>query len=374
MSNLIEEFKKGQRGENKGIPFGKGLEKITRATNGIQRGRIYGIASPPKVGKSTFVNYSFICAIYLYYLEHKISLDWIYLSLEIDRVSMEFDIAVYFIHYYFDITYIELPQGVTVNGKNTIELSSDYLRGRLQDDDENIITIHPAVKQALQQVYNDVIIPLFGEYSANGIMIKKGMIEFISIKDNPTGYYYHFIRHAEKNGVFLKEKYGGNERIVGYEPTDPTKFTIVITDHLRKLIPERGFHEKQTVDKYVEYTVDLRNWCDYTFVHIIHTNRNLTDNNRLSFFKGDLYPTAEDIKGTGNLSEEANYIFTLFNPNDDRYKLKDHFGLTLKDKAGNELYPDLRTIHLVESRHCIYPQHFKVSMKGAYKSFEKLNV
>jgi replicative DNA helicase len=55
MSNLIEEFKKGQRGENKGIPFGEGLELITKATNGIQRGRMYGVGSPPKVGKSTFV-------------------------------------------------------------------------------------------------------------------------------------------------------------------------------------------------------------------------------------------------------------------------------------------------------------------------------
>jgi hypothetical protein len=90
------------------------------------------------------------------------------------------------------------------------------------------------------------------------------------------------------------------------------------------------------------------------------------------FFKEDIYPTSEDIKGTGNLSEESNYLFTMFNPNDGRYNLKKHFGLELKDKYQNEIYPELRTIHLVESRHCIYPQHFKVNMKGGYKSFKKL--
>lgn len=373
MSNIIEEFKKGQRGENKGIPLGLGLEKITRAINGTQKSRMYGIASPPKVGKSTFVNYSFVCSVYLYYLEHNIDVEWIYLSLEIDRVSMEFDFCVYFIHYYYGVKQIELEKGVTIGGQKLVDLSSDYLRGRLQDDNGQVIKVHPKIFEYLKAVYNDVIVPIFGEYSSQGLLIKKGLMTFISVKDNPTGYYYYLLKHAEKNGKFFKEKYGSNERIVGFEPYNPAKYTIVITDHLRKLIPERGFSEKQTVDKYIEYTVDIRNWCQYTFIHIIHTNRNLADSNRLKFFKNDdLYPTAEDVKSTGNLSEECDYLFTLFNPNDDRYNLKDHFGLQLKDKSHNSIYPDLRTIHLVESRHCTYPQHFKINMKGSYKTFENL--
>lgn len=374
MSNLIEEFKKGQRGENKGIPFGRGLERITKATNGIQKARMYGVASPPKVGKSTFVNYAFVSSAYHYYLKHKIDIEWIYLSLEIDRVSMEFDFAVYFIHHYYDITYIELEKGITVDGEKYIEISADYLRGRLQDDNYEVIKIHPTILQYLKDIYKNHIIPLFGEHDAKGRLIKKGLMTFITIKDNPTGYYYYLLEHAEKNGALIKEKYGDSERIVGYEADNPAKYTLVITDHLRKLIPERGFNEKQTVDKYIEYSVDIRNWCEYTFIHIIHTNRNLADSKRLQFFGDDIYPTAEDIKGTGNLSEECDYLFTLFNPNDDRYNLKRHFDLNLKDKSHNSIYPELRTIHLVESRHCFYPQHFKVNMKGSYKSFEPLNL
>ena len=51
MSNFIEEFNKGQRGEAKGIPFGEGLESITIDTSGIHKGRIYGVGGPEKSGK-----------------------------------------------------------------------------------------------------------------------------------------------------------------------------------------------------------------------------------------------------------------------------------------------------------------------------------
>lgn len=47
--NFQKEFEKGQLGNNRGIPFGKGLENLTAAINGLQRGMIYGIAAGAKV-------------------------------------------------------------------------------------------------------------------------------------------------------------------------------------------------------------------------------------------------------------------------------------------------------------------------------------
>ena len=75
---------------------------------------------------------------------------------------------------------------------------------------------------------------------------------------------------------------------------------------------------------------------------------------------------------TGNLSEDADYMFTIFNPNDEKFHLSKHFGMDLKDRHNNPLYPNLRTIHLVESRHTFYPQHFKTIMRGNLKAFELL--
>lgn len=375
--NLIEEFKKGQLGGNKGLPMGNGLANISKAINGVQRGRIYGVAAAPKAGKSTFVDYAFVIQPFLYAVEHQIPVEWIYFSFELDRVSKEFDFASYFLYHDFGIEEVQLEEGITctIGKKRTskISLSPDYLRGRLQDDNGNIIKVKDSIKDALKEVYENRIIPLFGEFDASGTQIKKGYIKFIEQKDNPTGIYKYLKKHAEKSGRFISYESGKVSRIGGYVSDHPEKYTIIVMDHLRKLLNERGWQMKQTVDKMVEYMVELRNWCGYTFVPIIHTNRGMTDIDRIKHAKDELYPTSDDIKDTGNLAEDADYIFTVFNPNDERYKLVKHFGLTLKDTRGNPLYPAMRTFHLVESRHCIFPQHFRAEMLGHLKSFKQIN-
>jgi hypothetical protein len=146
---------------------------------------------------------------------------------------------------------------------------------------------------------------------------------------------------------------------------------MIITDHLRKLIPEKGFQMKQTVDKYIEYTVELRNWCGYSFAHIIHLNRSMTDVQRQKQFGDSIFPNSDDIKDTGNLAEDCDYLFTIFNPNDQRYNLDTFFGTKIRTSQGDEIYPSLRTIHLVESRHCDFPQHFSADMYGGFKAFKE---
>lgn len=372
--NFIEEFKKGQSGGNKGLPMGEGLLNLSNVINGVQRGRLYGVAAPPKAGKSTLVDYGFFIQPYLYCLEHGIPVEWIYYSLEIDRVSKEFDVAAHFLYIDYGITHVSLDEGVTKDGETEIELDADYLRGRVMDDDGNLVKMKDAILDVLKEVYVNRIVPIFGEYSNNGIIVKPGVVTFIEQKDNPTGIYKWLKNHAAQNGKFVTTGSGKFSRIVGFKAANPDKYTIVITDHLRKMIPERGWQMKQTVDKMIEYQVELRNWTGYTFVDIIHTNRDMVNQERLRFSKDMLYPTSDDIKDTGNLAEDADYVLTMMNPNDDRYNLKQHFGLKIKDDSGNELYPSLRTMHLVESRHCKYPQHFRTNMKGNVKNFEQLEI
>lgn len=76
-----------------------------------------------------------------------------------------------------------------------------------------------------------------------------------------------------------------------------------------------------------------------------------------------LYPTGDAFKDTGNLSEEADYIITLFNPQDEKYNIKKHFGLELQN------YPNYRSIHLVESRDTDCPIHLRANMYGNINLF-----
>jgi hypothetical protein len=372
--NFHEEYKKGQRGGNKGLPMGEGLSHISNAINGIQQGRQFVVASGPKVGKSTFVNYGFLIHPFLYAQEHGINVEWIYYSLEMNRVSQEFDVAAHFLYLDHGINDVILPPGVLKKGKNVVSLSSNYLRGRMQDDNNNLIKVDPKIFECLKVVFEKRIIPLFGEFDANGKQIKKGAITFIKDSNNPTGINKYLLRHAEKSGKLIYADENGFKRLSGYKPNDPNKFTIIITDHMRKLIPESGFKMKQTIDKMSEYHCILRDLLNYTFVDIIHLNRSVSDVQRMKAFGDMLFPSSDDVKDSGNLAEDCDYLITLFNPNDERYNLKKHFGKKIKLENGDIIYPNMRTLHLVESRHCEFPQHFRTEMMGNVKNFTKLEI
>ena len=62
-------FESGQKGSNKGLPMGEGLNTISQAINDIQRARIYTIAASPKGGKSTLVDVGFCIEPAIYVLE-----------------------------------------------------------------------------------------------------------------------------------------------------------------------------------------------------------------------------------------------------------------------------------------------------------------
>ena len=372
--NFIEEYKKGQNSVNKGLFMGEGLININNTINGIQKSRIYGIAGSPKSGKSTFTDYAFVIQPYLHSLKENLLVEWIYFSFEIDRISKEFDFASFFLNHDFNIYKIKLKENVRKKNKEFIEMSADYLRGRILDDSGKTIKTDNYVFECLKKVYEKRIIPLFGEYDKYGKQIKKGLIDFIENRNNPTGIKKFLMDYANKNGKFIKNGNEFNKRITGYKANNPNKHIIIITDHLRKLLPEKNFQMKQNVDKYIQYSVELKNLCGFTFAHILHLNRNLTDIQRQKQFGDNLFPNSDDLKDTGNLAEDSDYIFTIFDPNDQRYGLERHFGKQIKDNQGNEIYPNLKTIHLVESRHCTYPQHFSVEMLGCVKNFKTIKL
>ena len=372
--NFKSEYKLGQEGKKQGIPMGSGLAELSSHINGIQKKKMYGVGAAAKTGKTTLVDYGFVIMPILYALLKGIPIEVIYLSYEIDRVTKEFDYCAFFLNHDYGIERVGLENGQLKKGKDYIIISSTYLMGSMQDDEGEFIRVKPNIEEKLIEVYLNRIVPLFGEYEENGIQIKKGVITFMDVKDNPTGIRNSILEHAKKNGRFITKKYGNSVRNIGYRENDPSKFTIVVTDHLRKLVAERGFNMKQNVDKFIEYTVELRNMLSYTFVHIIHLNRSLASLDRLKSFKDLIFPSSDDVKDTGNLAEECNYLLTMFNPNDERYNLDKHFGLKIKDKAGNDLYPNLRTIHLVEARNCEFPKHFRINMNGAFKRFDKFSI
>jgi hypothetical protein len=346
--NFRAAFEAGQKGSNKGLPMGEGLKTISQAINGIQRGRIYTVGAAPKGGKSTYVDVGFCIepAVYVLDLNAKlkasmeaivaklqtitdfdtrttlnaeyeklnsqiIDLEFIYNSYEIDRISKEFDFVAHFLNTDFGIYQIYLPVDKLYKGNNFVYLSSAFLKGELEydtldpDAPKEIIKVPEDIIDKIKIVYKTRIVPLFGEYNEKGEKVSKGLIKFLEIKDNPTGVRNYLLEYAKENGEFLyKQTVKDGQtftRMIGYRPNNPKKYTIIITDHLRKLLPERGFKTKETVDKFSEYAVEFRNTCNFTFVHIIHLNRALSDIGRRQFDDDRLFPQSDDIKETGRI-------------------------------------------------------------------------
>ena len=374
MSNFVKTFLDGQEGKNLGLPTG--LLSLDKAIHGLQKKTSIGVAAQPKVGKTTLVDYSFLITPYLYMLSQNRldDIEWIYYSYEIDRVSKEFKIAAYFMNYDYGLFDFEYK------GERYL-ICQDYLMGKLfhvnEDGTRELIKLTEEHSDKLKAVYLARIVPMFGEYDEGGRKVRHGKIFFIEEPTNPTGGYKYIMGYAKRHGEFIYEsfewhnpdtnKVEEHRRIVGYKENNPHKFTVVITDHIRKWRKERGFTLKENMDKWLEYTTTLRNLCFFTFINVCHSNRQLANMERLKFAGEYIFPTADDVKDTGNLAEESTILMTLFNPSDEKYNLKKHFGVELEN------YPNYRSLHITESRYTECPVHMQVNMFGNINLFTPLN-
>lgn len=408
MSNFVEVFKQGKAGRNVGLPTG--IPKLDKALHGLQKKMSLGIAAAPKVGKTTLADFTCVLSPFLHFEElekkrlgveklnywvettvegvdhpvkvlywtvdkesHFHNIEWIYFSFEIDRVSKEFKFASFFMaHDYGAFNFSH-------KGK-VYPMNPDYLMGKMIHDNPDgsteVIPIGDDHEKMLKEIYLNRIIPIFGEYDVQGRQVRPGKIIYVTDPENPTGLNKYLLHYADLHGEFKREKYFvkedgkqvEKERLVSYVEKNPNKYTIIITDHARKLRRERGFTMKENIDKWLEYSTILRNLCYYTFIHIIHSNRGVANVDRLRFAGEFIFPTGDDVKDTGNVSEECTALLTMFNPNDEKYNLDKHFGVDLTDE-GNSNY---RSLHLVESRQTECPQHIQIRMFGGINNFVQL--
>ena len=206
--NFKKKFQRGLQGLNFGLPTG--LPEIDKMTGGIQKEAIYAIGAAPKVGKTTFVDFCFLISPFLYYLEHSkdknLDIEWIYFSFEISRVRKEFKLACFFMYYDYNIT--------TFRHKDEVHhISPMYLEGKMRDNDNELIPVSEEHQKVVMEIYEKRLIPLFGEYDENNNKIKDGLVQFVDVRDNPTGVRNYIGEYSAKNGKWVKQPYQVTERL-----------------------------------------------------------------------------------------------------------------------------------------------------------------
>lgn len=279
---LSEDIEKGIKGENKGIPTGFPI--LDSHINGIQKSLYSIVGGNSGTGKTSFVDLAYVLNPYKWITENKgktdVKIKWIYNSME---RNTKYKLAKWVCLKIFQDhkVILDVPTMLGWQGKK-FEIDSEFKK----------------------------LIFKTGEYFDE--MFNSGVIDIIDGSQNPTGIRNYLIDFAKKNG----EIHQINEFTKRYIPNDPNLYVIVINDHVGKLSGERGFTEKEILDKHSQYMGDTRDRYGFTIVDISQFNRSIGSTDRMK--TKSVSPEPDDFKGSSDLYENADVALGLFNP----FKLK----------------------------------------------------
>lgn len=250
MSELIERVIKGLEERRNNIINGNinsipsPFKRFSNDFVGIEQGQYVVVTAPTKGSKSQFTNFMYVFTpiLYAYNNPDKIDLKIIYFTLEenADRIVQRF--------MSFLLNYLS---------KGEIRISPRDLRSTSNDK--------PLPKEILNILKSEEYTKIL-EFFEN-------TIDFISDGCNPTGMYKICRDYALSQGKVItkKVKYGEVEfdKFDNYISNNPKLYKIIITDHIALIEKERGFTDKQAIDKWSEYEVKyLRNRYGFTCVDI----------------------------------------------------------------------------------------------------------
>lgn len=340
------------------------FRRLSNSFPGIEQAKYYLISGGPKAAKTQITNYLFVYTPILYAFEHpeKLRVKIFYFPLEETPENITLRFMSYLLY--------------TLSGKQ-IRLSPMDLKSTNADKilDEEILDILKSDEyQKILKFYEDNVL-------------------FIAER-NPTGIYKTIKDYADKNGTIHRKKIkitnketGNTEEIEAfdyYEPADKKEYVIVITDHVSLLNQERGMNLRETINKYSEYMMIIRN--NYHYIPVC-VQQQSTETSSLEAFKNNkIRPTMAGLSDSKYTSKDCSVMLGITNPFSfevpeylgyDISKLKSHarFLEIVLNREGESndiapLYFDGATNYFTE----LPPPKDSVSMQKVYDLIAKLKV
>lgn len=309
---FIEDVNAGREGRNMGLSTG--LPKLDKAIGGVQRATYYLIGGNTGTGKTAFADHTFVLSPYAQFCRNIIT-------------PSDIPTPKYRVFYY----------SMEISAKKKI---AKWVCNLMYTRHGMIIDINEVYsrKSIISQEKYDLI-------SSCRAYID-GMEEYVHIFDrpiNPFGIYKEVSSYMERNGVVKETERtvkGHTMKFKSYSPNDPYEIVLVIVDHIGLLRPEKVRDEnknvvaeyktkKDIIDHDSENAITLRNFYGVSRLSISQFNRDMADIDRRRF--SELSPQLEDFKNTGNASEDAEIVMTMFNPL--RYGLTSYGGISI-DRLG----------------------------------------
>lgn len=177
-------------------------------------------------------------------------------------------------------------------------------------------------------------------------------INFRFKSTNPTGIYNEMWQYMSSKGTFTYLEYidkegNSKKKIDKFIPNNPEAYTIIVLDHLLLLQKERGFSDKEIIDKMSEYMVELRNMFNVSSIFISQFNDGLSSIDRAKFKGVDISPQITDFKSSRNPYADADVVLATMSAfkmdmptclGYDINKLKDSFIMlkVIKNRLGRD--------------------------------------
>lgn len=258
---------------------------------GIEQETYYCVTANQKAAKSQFASFMFIYTPILYAYENpdKVRVKIFYAPLEESQLktALRFMRHLLYIHSKFKIRVSHNELASTIEGHPV---------------DEKVIEI-------LESEEYQKLLKFFEE-----------RVEFFDSK-NPTGIYKTMVKYACEHGERIKEpvtitdEFGEQktvEKIVGYKPNDPDEYVIIITDHVGLLQEESGKDKRQTIRKFSEYMMELRD--NYRYIPVIVQQQSAEVQSMDAFKLNRISPTPGALADCKDIRYDVNVMLGLTNP------------------------------------------------------------
>lgn len=358
---LIKDIQSGREGKNKWIPFG--FRKLDSFA-GLSKRFYYLIGGESGTGKTSLVDQMFVLNPYQWYRMNQdktdVRLRIIYRSME---RSKKFKLAKWvaqrlWTHYHI---LVDVPT-LLGWGMNKRVLPNEVMDKVIEckdyfDEMFEIVNITDGADNPTG-IYKQCIsisltegkllksdgdrIYLHTDTSMKGKEIKTFSGQHYETTSQGIVKYYEVIKIYDKQ--YKIYQYDTN-----YFPEHENSLNVLLIDHIGKLRHERGFNDKQTLDKGSDYFGELRDIFGWTPVVISQFNRNISSIDRR--VKTDLSPEKQDFKGTGDIYEDCDFAMGLFNPRENGLDVFKNYNL--HKLTNNRGYNRFRSIHILKNTYGI---------------------
>lgn len=307
ISTLEERRNRVLSGDINCIPFN--LSRFSNELPGIEKSKYYLVSGQTKSGKTQIANYLFLYTPLLYAYHHP------------DKVRVKI--------FYFPLE--ETPEAITLRFMSYLLFTLAGIR---------IAPIDLKSTNSNKVLPENVLSLLKDKELRNILKFYEDNVLFLTER-NPTGIFKTLLKYAESTGTIHKKTISITNKETGlveerevfdyYEPKDPNEYVIIITDHISLLETERGFDLRQTIIKYSEYMMILRNKYHYIPVAI---QQQSTETSSLEAFKSNkIRPTLAGLSDSKYPGKDCTVMLGMTNPYS--FELPNYLGYDITKFKGN---------------------------------------